>query len=299
MNSTHRVLSVAALALIAGSAFGQPAQNAERRAERRQRQAERQPATTTPATPPAQEDATPRSTVLRGPEMAPPDGSARPERPAAPRFQIVMGAVRALNRAEDESLHLTEAQTASLRTIFNEHREATRAFMEEHRDEIAKMRESAGRPGRPERRTDEQADPMGTTENHQAEPDDMNPGDRRGPGPRPNDRPGTRPDDGFLMERGPDDGRSNPGARAARERFQAFLAAAPHNEETIKKLIELLTPEQRAHVTEAMQAQRERAEAGGEEARPDGTPRRRIEGQRERRENGAERTPAQRPDIDN
>lgn len=297
MNRTGRVLSIATLALIAGSALGQAQQPNEGRAERRERQAESRAER-------QNQPAEPGSTVLRGPELvdARPGDAQRPagpegaERRAMPHFQAILGAVRSLNRAEDESLHLTPAQTDSMKQIFAAHREAARAFAEEHRDEIAKLREAArptaGRNGRPARDAGEDGMMMEDAPEMDEGPRERPRRERQG-----DRRPAGQPEDGA--ERAPANPPANPEARAARERLQEFLAAAPFNGEAIKELTAILTPEQQAHVRKTLQAQRERAEKAAREgqaedaaARP-GPARRRVGATRQERVEGdAQEAPA-------
>lgn len=253
MKTSSRIITAATIAVLTGSAFGmQPAKESGRERPARDR------------------------TVLRGPDDAGrPDRGDRPaDRPeraaeqaraaANPGFQMISMALRGLQRSDDTTLHLTDDQTAQIRIITAEHREAMQKFMEEHKEEIAKIRAVAGedRPARFGQRPD--AAPGEDGADRPLRPG-ARPGDRSGdrPGARPGaDRP-QRPADAPGMDDmdapAGVDNEFTPEQRAeAREKLRAMMEAAPHEKEAKRKLMAVLTKPQQARVKEIIQAQADR-----------------------------------------
>jgi Spy/CpxP family protein refolding chaperone len=262
MKTSSRITTAAALAVLTGSAFGmQPAKESGRERPARDR------------------------TVLRGPDDAGrPDRGDRPAdrpgrnaeaaRPAGePGFQMIAMAIRGLQRSDDETLRLTEDQTAQIRAISVEYREATQKFMEENKDEIAKIRAVAGE-NRGERANDRPG---------------VRPGDRPGQNKETADRPGARPTPGegntdrsrrpgsrtttemeVETDAAPSDGQQyTPEQRAeAREKLRAMMEAAPHEKQAKQKLMAVLTEPQQARVKEIIKAQAERVRERAQGDRP-------------------------------
>lgn len=258
MKTTFRITTAAALAVLTGSAFGmQPASESGRERPARDR------------------------TVLRGPDDAGrPDRGDRPAdrpgrnaeaaRPAGePGFQMIAMALRGLQRSDDETLRLTDDQTAQIRAITAEHREAMQQFVEEHKDEIAKIRAVAGedRPARFGQRPD--AAPAEDGADRPQRPNARRAGDRP---QRPADAPGM---DDEMGDAPAPQGEFTPEQRAeAREKLRAMMEAAPHEKEAKKKLMAVLTEPQQARVKEIIEAQAERVRERAQGDRPGVRPQR-------------------------
>lgn len=257
MRHSTRFLSAAALALITGSAL---------------------------AVQPQTENA-----PLRGPQVR---DAGRPDRgqPADEMaqkqielpFQAYVAALRSLQRGEDESLRLTAEQAQQIRQINQAHREATREFMEQHREEIQNLRRVSGerepmapdaRPGqrpqtedgadRPRRQMDR---PQQREQNREGAREGAREGGREGAreGGRENARPGAgegQTRDGMQPERGNPQHTPEERAKAA-ERLRELMLTAPQDKESKKQLMGVLTKAQQERVEAAIEAQRQRIREG-------------------------------------
>ena len=182
--------------------------------------------------------------LLRGPdvvESSGPDagdsmsGTAEKSRKAGDMpFRAYMGAVRGLNKAakDNPELALTDVQKEEIKAIGAAHREKMKAFMEEHKEEVAEFRGKRGDRGQPGERGER--------------------GQRRGPEGEPGDEP--RP----QGERG--DRPSPEEQQRMREKMGELMAQAPSDQEAKKQLWAVLTEDQQTAVKEnlaEMRTQRE------------------------------------------
>ncbi len=122
-------------------------------------------------------------------------------------FRDYQLAIRQLkNKRAAQALNLTDDQQAQIRTIFQEHRQAMQAFLEEHKDKIAEMRQRI-KQGKADQQKGRSA----------IEP--ANKGNKQG------NKQGNR-------------------ASQAREKLSNFISNAPANKEALAKLEKVLTPAQ-------------------------------------------------------
>ncbi len=271
MRNTTRILTAATLAMMTGSALAQTqTQNA-------------------PLSGPRVQDA-------GKPDAAKPGEAAAQKKIELP-FAAYTLALRSLQRGDDETLRLTPEQAQRVRTINQEHQEAMRPYLEEHREEIAELSRVSGEriPGLegPER---EGRQPQRPRED----------GARPRPGERPDADPARREQVRERMQERreqnrdtmhpeeTDRARPSPEERAkAAERLRELLTAAPADKQSKEKLRAVLTKEQQARVEAAIEAQRQRIREG-RPAGPGGP-----EGRGERRPGGPEgERPARRPARD-
>lgn len=269
MQNTTRILTAAAIALVTGSAIAQT-QNAPLRG-------------------PTVRDA-------GKPDSAQPTEAADQKKIELP-FASYALAVRALQRSEDEALRLTPEQAELVRAISQQHREAMREYLDEHKEEIAQLREISGerepgqREGRPGQRPREDgARPDGAERREQVR--------ERVQERREQNRDTMHPEDGDRPQYTPEER-----AKAA-QRLRELLTAAPADKLSKEKLQAVLTKEQQARVEVAIEAQRQRIREGrplapegreGRSERQPGGP----EGRGERQPGGPEgERPARRPARD-
>jgi hypothetical protein len=276
----------------------------------------------------------------RGPQSGPQTGSQAPKHTTGaraidahePAFPMFMRHVRALQPGRvPEGLELTPEQSQLIEKVHAAHQQTLLAYVQLHRAEMESLLGKAELP--PQRPMDQESLRLERPERR--ERDAREPG-RRGP-ERP-DRPERERRDGARDQRSeptrsrPDgvgserlrdtpeaesrqqalrlfaqlavvrqaDGIS-PQARAARQRLIELRDGAPSPDEAQRVIWDMLTPEQRAHVTASIEkamAQRSRERDG--DARPEG-PRARPDAQRERPDGpGRDRGPGERdrrPDV--
>jgi hypothetical protein len=248
MQHTTRFLTAAAVALITGSAL---------------------------AVQPQTENA-----PLRGPKVqdaGKPDRSAQPADEMAAQKKIEMpfmayvAALRTLQRGEDESLRMTPEQAEQIRAINQEHRAANEQYMEEHREELAKLRAASGERGpmdpdaRPAQRRQGQGQGQGQGEGQGQD------GAER-PAARPQERPARNQEGGAdrpqrnrdgMQPENADAPRPSPEERAkAAERMREIMLNAPGDAESKKKLMNVLTKPQIERIEVAIEAQRQRIREG-------------------------------------
>jgi hypothetical protein len=157
-------------------------------------------------------------------------------------------AIRSLAQADDAELTLTDEQRDEIRSLMQAHREAMRAFREEHAEELQQLR-SMLRPEGPRRGLEATGDrgPRGDGARDgdgmraRGEPDDA--------GVRNNEqrRRGARaaPDDG---PRGADQPEPTPEQLESRAQLQELRAQAPSFDDVQAKVWRVLTVAQQAHV---------------------------------------------------
>ena len=244
----HALTAAAALVMLAGAAAAQPrtvrvqpdepARHGERQVREHSREGDRDVQRNrqrlTRETPDA--DNAPGETDER------PDAD-KPER--RPPFQAHANALRALNRAADAALHLTDEQSEQIRAVMQAHRAARQEFMREHAEEIQQLREQA--------RRERAAMPA-------SERDAAGDSDGTGAPTQPLTRSRTERDAREAqVEDAPRARRS--GRSPAADKLRAVLESAPFEAEMTKRLLRILTEEQRAHVQQTL-APRRPADAG-------------------------------------
>lgn len=203
------------------------------------------------------------STLLKGPEVvensgpgagSTMSGEAKKERTGELRFMSYIRALRAMEKASEENpeLALTEEQDAQIREIGKAHRDAMRAFMDEHKEEFEALRPARGERGERGER-----------------------GARRGPG---GERGGFGDPEGDpMMEeapaRGPrgerGDGAERPSPeemQARREALAKLMDQAPSDEDAKKAMWDVLNESQREFVTKDVMRQREARQKRVDEA---------------------------------
>ncbi len=244
----HALATAAALVMLAGAAAAQPrtvrvqpdepARHGERQVREHSREGDRdvqrnrQRLTREAPDAGQSDDAEPR-----------PDAD-KPER--RPPFQAHANALRALNRAADAALHLTDEQSEQVRAVMQAHRAARQEFMKEHAEEIQQLREQARREraAMPASERDGDADATDTP---------------RQPLTRSRTDRDTREAREAEIDDAPRARRS--GRSPAADKLRAMLESAPFEAEMTKRLLRILTEEQRAHVQQTLTPRRP-ADAG-------------------------------------
>ncbi|MBL0927432.1 MAG: hypothetical protein IBJ11_07250 [Phycisphaerales bacterium] len=147
---------------------------------------------------------------------------------------LFMRAMMALNGPDaPANVKANEEQVATIRAIEQEFRDAQRAYMEQHKDEIAKLRQAAGMPergrggeggpaGPGERRRPGGRGPGGGNPDGNPPPPPPGAGDDGAPPPPPGG-PGGRGGRGQRGERPP----ATPEQEAARAKLREFMEAGP------------------------------------------------------------------------
>lgn len=189
------------------------------------------------------------------------NGSARMGQVEAIPVQDLRRIVFSMMRAEDESLRLSQEQSASIREFTRDHEMKRRAWMLEHREELARLYEAAGlempsqREGQraPRGEGRERARP-GTGERRpaSAEPGERDMRERLTPDSTT--REGRRPMP--AQERGPNRAVSSnesdlppatPEQQAARQQLRAFMSKSPGAGDLERQIFSVLNEKQREH----------------------------------------------------
>ncbi len=211
MNIQHTL--TVSLALLIISASGLAAAGPEKK-EKRNKDILRGPEVTqtTPTDRPG-DSMTDRSDRSDRPGKADRKGKDRAKHPIT--FRDYQLAIRQLsNKRAAQALNITDDQQAQIRTIVQEHRQAMQAFLEEHKDKIAKMRQiikqSQGQQGSSAK------DPSSALE----------------------------PANNAQQGKGQKSNKQTPRTIQAREKLRNFIDSAPPNKEAIAKLHKVLTPDQ-------------------------------------------------------
>ncbi len=205
------------------------------------------------------------STLLKGPEVvensgpgagSTMSGEAKKERTGELRFQSYIRALRSMQKASEENpeLALTEEQDAQIREIGKAHREAMRAFMDEHKEEFEALRPARGERGERGER--------GARRGPGGERGEF--GDPEGDPMMMDDAPPPRRE---LGEKGEGGERPSPEEmQARREALAKLMDQAPSDEDAKKAMWDVLNESQREFVTKDVMRQREARQKRVDEA---------------------------------